>query len=91
MTLEELAKELENQEEVFVFSKNPCVYCEATKRDMKALGIKYREIFIDQPENAEILEHLKASGFMKAPIVIAGTESWQGYEKEKISSLKGKF
>lgn len=57
-----------------VYSKTTgCHQCNLTKRKLADLGVidRVKIIYIDQPENADVLENLKAHGLTTAPIVMA--------------------
>ncbi len=70
---------------VTVYSKEHCVQCNATKRQLNKLGIEYTEINL--MEDAEALESFKAQGFMQAPIVVANGEIWSGYRPDMIKKV----
>lgn len=62
-----------------------CVQCEATKRQMSKLGIRYEVMNLEQ--HPEMLEQFKAQGLSAAPIVVTDIKKWSGYRHEKIASL----
>lgn len=70
---------------VTVYSKSHCVQCNATKRQLAKLGVEYTEINLEQ--DAEALEKFKAAGFMQAPIVVAGEETWSGYRPDLLKKV----
>lgn len=71
---------------VTVFTKPACTACNATYRALDKAGINYQSVDISQ--DAEGLERLKALGFMQAPVVEAGDDSWSGFRPDKIEELK---
>jgi glutaredoxin-like protein NrdH len=72
------------QGQTVLFSKNDCVNCDATKADLDSLGVQYSVINIS--EQPEYVAKLKALGFRSAPVVVAPTGSWAGYNPEKIQA-----
>jgi glutaredoxin-like protein NrdH len=56
-----------------------------TKRMLNNLGIDYDTVDITQDEAA--LQMILEMGFKSAPVVITGTDSWAGFNPEKINSL----
>jgi len=71
---------------VMLYSKKSCVQCRATKKALDARGLPYKEILLDG--DTEALEYVKSLGYMSAPVVVYGSESWAGYNPDKISSIK---
>lgn len=70
---------------ITVYTKPSCVQCEATKRMMDKLKIKYSTV--DITVDAEAFEMIISKGFKSAPVVIAGNDSWSGFNPDKISGL----
>lgn len=75
---------------VNVYTKSPCVQCNATKRRLTANGTPFSEIPLDGADLDAAIE----LGFCTAPVVFAaapdGTEhSWDGYRPDRIDALKG--
>jgi len=68
-----------------VYTKNNCVQCDATKRMMDKLGVEYDTVNIS--DNPEELDKLIEMGYRAAPVVVAGDESWAGFQPEKITAL----
>lgn len=71
---------------VKVFTKDNCPQCRSTKTMLKTMGIAYEEVNITHDEEAR--EELKALGFTAAPVVVAGDDSWSGFNFEKLKGLK---
>ena len=69
----------------YIYTLPNCVQCIATKRALKKNGVEFEEI--DLAANDEIREELATQGFMQAPIVAAGNDSWSGYRPERIKAL----
>ena len=72
---------------VVLYSKNDCIQCRMTKRNLDSLGIEYQEINLD--ENPQFLEYVtKDLGFMAAPVVVTDTDAWSGFQPGKIKAIK---
>lgn len=75
---------------VTLFSKKPCVQCDATVRKLDADGVEYSKEDIYEEKNLEIVKQL---GYMAAPVVIVrdseGTivNHWSGFNPAKIAEL----
>jgi glutaredoxin-like protein NrdH len=70
---------------ITVYTKPQCVQCDATKRLMDKLNIKYETVDISKDQDA--FEMLLAKGFKAAPVVITDNASWAGFQPDKISDL----
>ena len=70
---------------VTVYTKPSCVQCDATKRHLDKLGIKYDTV--DITVDVDAFDMLVEKGFKAAPVVIAGDEAWAGYQPDKIDGL----
>lgn len=70
---------------ITVYSKPACVQCDATKKDLKKRGLEFE--VIDVTEDDAALEKVKSMGFLGAPVVIAGDQSWAGYRPDLIAPL----
>jgi glutaredoxin-like protein NrdH len=70
---------------ITVYTKPSCVQCDATKRLMDRLSIKYDTV--DISENQEAFDMLIAKGFKAAPVVITDSDAWAGFQPDKISEL----
>ena len=70
---------------VTVYTKPSCVQCDATKRTMDKLGIKYDTV--DITVDTEAFDKIIALGFKAAPVVITDTDSWSGFNPAKISEI----
>lgn len=68
-----------------VYTKPACVQCEQTKKLLDKNGVKYTVIDITQDQEA--YEKVVAMGFMSAPVVISGDDSWAGFRPDKINSI----
>jgi len=70
---------------ITVYTKPSCVQCDATKRLMDKLKIKYSTI--DITVDTDAFDMLMSRGFKSAPVVITDNDSWAGFNPEKISGL----
>lgn len=70
---------------VTVYTKPNCVQCDATKRTMDKLGIKYATVDITQ--DLEAYDMIVSKGFQAAPVVITDDDAWSGFNLDKISGL----
>jgi glutaredoxin-like protein NrdH len=56
-----------------------------TKRLMDKIGVEYTTV--DIVENPAELDRLIEMGYRAAPVVVAGEESWAGFQPDKITAL----
>lgn len=70
---------------ITVYTKPACVQCNATFRALDRAGLPYQ--VVDVSTDAEALDHIKALGYMQAPVVLTDNEHWSGFRPDKISGL----
>ncbi|OZG64767.1 glutaredoxin family protein [Bifidobacterium eulemuris] len=70
---------------VTVYSKPSCPQCDATKRQLTALGVPFA--VVDVTQDAQAAELLRTAGFMQVPVVLADNDIWSGYRPDKIKQL----
>jgi len=70
---------------VTVYTKPNCVQCDATKRQMDKLGIKYATV--DITEDKAAYDMIISKGFQAAPVVITDDDAWSGFNLDKIGRL----
>lgn len=70
---------------VTVYTKPNCVQCDATKRTMDKLGIKYSTV--DITEDKAAYDMIISKGFQAAPVVITEDDAWSGFNPDKIGGL----
>jgi glutaredoxin-like protein NrdH len=70
---------------ITVYTKPACVQCDATKRHLAKLNLEFETVDITQDQDA--LDKILALGFKAAPVVITDSESWAGYQPDKINGL----
>lgn len=68
-----------------VYVKPACVQCDMTKRMLDKLEIDYDTVDITQ--DASALDMVMSMGFKSAPVVITDSDSWAGFQPDKINSL----
>ena len=72
-----------------IYSKNPCVQCDATYRQFGKAGLQrdvdYRVIDVGDPANAAHLDYIKDLGHQQAPVVVVDDQThWSGYRPDRI-------
>jgi glutaredoxin-like protein NrdH len=70
---------------ITVYSTPNCGQCRMTYKALDRAGIAYE--VVDLSQDAEKLEELRQQGYLQAPIVMAGTETWTGFRPDKIKAL----
>jgi glutaredoxin-like protein NrdH len=68
-----------------VYTKPSCVQCDMTKKMLDKIGVDYKTV--DIMEDSDALEMILGMGFKSAPVVITDTDSWAGFNPDKINSL----
>lgn len=68
-----------------VYTKPACVQCEQTKKLLDRNGVEYN--VVDITKDAEAYDKIVSMGFMAAPVVISGDQSWAGFQPDKINSI----
>ena len=59
--------------------------CKMTKRFLDSNHVEYREINLD--EQPEYIAHVKNLGFSAAPVIQTPTESFAGFQPNKLKNL----
>jgi glutaredoxin-like protein NrdH len=73
-------------QEVIVYTKPNCVQCNATYRSLDKAGIPYK--IVDLTQDAEAMKKVQDLGYRQAPVVIAGSEHWSGFNPAQIRKLE---
>lgn len=76
------------QPEVTVYTLPNCVQCNATKRELDKLDIKYETV--DLSQHPDLADTFRERGHATAPIVTAGDETWSGFRLNRIRNLATK-
>lgn len=69
---------------VTVYTREGCVQCNATTRDLDKAGIEYALIDVTHDEPAA--DALRAEGHQQLPVVVTENETWTGYRPDKIKA-----
>lgn len=76
---------------VTVYSKKPCVQCDATYRELDKRGVTYTVKDVTDPENAEALKYFTDEiGYSSAPIVVVDQDQdhhWSGFRPDLIKKV----
>ena len=72
--------------QVTVYSKSSCVQCTATYRALDSKGIDYK--IVDLSEDDDVLDAVKALGYLQAPVVVTGSDHWSGFRPDKIAQIR---
>ncbi|WP_314216613.1 glutaredoxin-like protein NrdH [Pseudarthrobacter equi] len=70
---------------VTVYTRPGCVQCDATERALDKKGIGH--LTVDVTKDPEVLERIKALGYMQAPVVVTDQGHWSGFRPDKIEEL----
>lgn len=70
---------------ITVYTKNGCMQCQMTKKELIKRGIEFNEINLD--EQPEYIEHVKKLGYSTVPVIQTDQEIWSGFQPTKLRSL----
>lgn len=70
---------------VQVYSKPGCIQCEYTEKKMHEHHIPHNTIDVTQDPAA--MQQVLASGNLQMPYVVAGDNTWNGFQYEKIKAI----
>lgn len=70
---------------ITIYSKNNCVQCKMTKRFLDQHNVSYTDINLD--DNPSYIDHVKALGFSAAPVIETETQSFSGFQPDKLKTL----
>lgn len=76
---------IESAPVIRVYSKTPCVQCNAVKKKLDKEGATYEVVDISLPENAGDLEALKELGYMNVPVTFVNDHHFYGYDINELS------
>lgn len=68
-----------------VFTRQNCTQCKRTKDLMKAKGIEFN--VVDITDDEKMAESLKKQGYRQLPVVATETETWSGFNPQKIAEV----
>lgn len=72
---------------VTVYTNPNCIQCEQTKKWLNLNEIEYSTV--DLSTDLKALEMVLGLGYRSAPVVITDTDTWSGFQLQKLSKLKG--
>lgn len=70
---------------IVVYSKTPCVQCNAVKRQLTKDGATFTVVDVGLPENEGDLLALKALGFEGVPVTMINDEPFYGFDVNKLA------
>jgi glutaredoxin-like protein NrdH len=68
-----------------VYCMPGCVQCEYTKKKLEEYNIPYQDI--DVTMNTTAYNMVQSTGNMQMPMVVAGNQSWHGFQYDKIRAI----
>jgi glutaredoxin-like protein NrdH len=71
--------------EVQVYCKPDCVQCEYTKKKLDEYHIPHTDL--DVVQHPIFAEQLQEQGVFQLPYVVAGAQSWTGFQYDKLRGL----
>lgn len=71
---------------ITVYSKKPCVQCDATKRWLKDADVEWQEVQLTD----ELIAQFKERGLSSAPVVDMNGSWHAGFEPDKLPEKKKK-
>lgn len=74
--------------DITVYTKPACVQCNATYKALEKEGLEYSVVDISEDDDAR--DMVMALGYLQAPVVVAGDESWSGFRPDNIKRLAAK-
>lgn len=70
---------------ITLYSKPACPGCRMTKRFFEKNGIQFVER--DVTVEPDALAHVRALGYSQMPVVETATESWSGYDPDRLAAI----
>lgn len=71
---------------IHVYSKPGCVQCEYTEKKLTEFGIPHNCIDITQDQVA--MNTVLSTGNLQMPMVVAGDQTWHGFQYDKLKDLQ---
>lgn len=68
-----------------VYSKDRCPQCRMTKKKLKEMNVSFEEINVGVDSKA--MDYLKSQGFKSVPIVETESETWAGFQPDRIEAI----
>ncbi|GAB3252580.1 thioredoxin domain-containing protein [Arthrobacter pigmenti] len=67
---------------ITIYSKKTCDQCTMTKKLYDRAGVTYETVNVDA--NEALQEKLRAQGHMSLPVIVTPTDSWAGFQPDRI-------
>lgn len=71
--------------DALLFSTTTCPYCQQARRELKAQGVPFRELLIDESDAAK--QAFKALGESGVPVLITSDRVIRGFQPERYREL----
>lgn len=71
--------------EVQVYTKPGCVQCEYTKKKLDEFHVPH--VDLDVVQHPIFAEQLQEQGIYQMPYVVAGDQTWTGFQYDKIKAI----
>jgi glutaredoxin-like protein NrdH len=71
--------------EVQVYCRPDCIQCEYTKKKLDEYHIPHIDIDVTLHEPARLM--LREEGIKQLPYVVAGAQTWNGFQYDKLRGL----
>ena len=65
-----------------IYSSKACTQCKMTKKTFDRDGVPYENVMTDG--NERVQASLRAQGYSALPVVVTPTDSWTGFQPDKI-------
>jgi glutaredoxin-like protein NrdH len=86
MLVSDSSQEVKEMNEVQVYCKPGCVQCEYTKKKLDEFQIPH--VDLDIVEHPIFAEQLAERGVQRLPYVVAGDQTWTGFQYDKLKGLR---
>jgi glutaredoxin-like protein NrdH len=73
--------------EVQVYCRPGCVQCEYTEKKLCEWNVPHN--IIDVTQDPAAMEHVLSTGRTQMPYVVAGDNSWHGFQYDKLKAIAG--
>lgn len=70
---------------ITVYTKPACVQCTQTKKSLDKMGLEYETKDVTTDEEA--YETVVSLGYKAAPVIVAGSVHWSGFQPDKLNAL----
>lgn len=73
-------------ERLTMYSKKPCVQCDATERKLDQLDIPYDVVSLEDLTDEQV-QAFRDEGLLQAPVVEFAGERWSGFRPDKLGEV----